>query len=76
MNIEELILTNIKIWHEVTKLKDANGKLYKETDLSTEERVKCALKIRELNAKRTELRWEIDKGFNMGANETKIFMGK
>lgn len=71
--IEDLIGTNIQIWHEVTKVKDISGELHKETEMSLEERVECALKIREMNAYRSQARWDIDKHFGEGANETKIF---
>jgi hypothetical protein len=72
--IEESILLNIKIWHEATKVKDIFGKL-RDKNMPTKERVACALKIRELNAERSAKRWEIDKLFGGGTNETKIFSG-
>ena len=71
--IEEFILTNIKIWHEATKIKDVDGNLRKDTDLSVKERVQCALDIRKLNTLRSKIRWEIDKNFDCGADETKVF---
>ena len=71
--IEDSILTNIRIWHEVTKVKDISGELHEESAMSLEERVSCALKIREINALRSKIRWEIDKMFNTGADETKFF---
>ena len=71
--IEELILTNIKIWHEVTKVKDISGKLHTGTKMSLEDRVECALEIRELNAQRSKARWNVDQYFDGGNNETKIF---
>lgn len=72
-SIEELILLNIRIWHEATKVKDISGQLYDKPTLSLEDRVICALEIRRLNAKRSAVRWEIDKVFGGGSNETKIF---
>lgn len=71
--IEELLLINIKIWHEVTKVKDISGKLHTESSMSLEERVECSLDIREKNAQRSKIRWEIDEYFGEGSNETKIF---
>ena len=71
--IEESIVTNIKIWHQVTKVKDVSGKLHNKPTMPLKERVECALKIRELNAHRSKIRWDIDNTFGDGANETKIF---
>lgn len=72
-DISNLIDVNIKIWHEVTKVKDISGSLYDENKMNLNERVECALKIRELNAHRSKARWSIDSKFNSGTNETKIF---
>jgi hypothetical protein len=72
--IEAMIDINCQIWHEVTKIKDLDGKLHNEPTMPTEERVDCALKIRKLNAERSKIRWDIDKHFG-GANETKVFSG-
>jgi DTW domain-containing protein YfiP len=72
-SIEELILLNVKIWHEATKVKDISGQLYDKPKLPLEDRVACALEIRRLNAKRSAVRWEIDKAIGSGTNETKIF---
>ena len=68
-SIEELILVNIELWHNATKIKK-NGK--PDYTLSTKKRVKIFYKIRELNAKRSALRWEIDSKLGIdGINETK-----
>ena len=74
--IEELLLLNTKIWHEATKVKDVNGKLRKDSKMTIEERVECALKIRNLNNMRSSTRWEIDNSFGTGANESKVFSGE
>ena len=72
--IEQSILTNIKIWHEVTKVKDISGTLHDKPTMALKERVECGLKIREINRDRSKIRWEIDNFFEAdGANETKIF---
>ena len=71
--IEELLLTNIKIWHLATQVKDISGKLYDKSNMTREQRVECALEIRKINADRSKIRWEIDDCFSTGVNETKIF---
>jgi len=67
--IEELIVLNIGIWHEASRIKDYDNKPI--GGLDSETRVKHFLKIRELNAKRSETRAIIDKYFNDGVDETK-----
>jgi len=66
--IDDLIRTNIKIWHQAIQIKE-NGKPKK--DLSTSARVKIFHNIRNLNSARSKQRWEIDRVFG-GINETKI----
>ena len=73
--IEEIILVNSKIWHLATQVKDITGRLHKNNNMTREERVKCALDIRRVNADRSKIRWEIDSFFGEGTNETKIFSG-
>ena len=58
--IEDLILCNIKIWHTATQLKDINGKSI-DTGLSAKEIVHIHAEARLENAKRSQLRYEIDK---------------
>ena len=69
-SIEELVLVNIKLWHEATKIKDMNN--HARAGLTSEDRVNCFLKIRELNTKRSKTRSQIDIAFNDGVNESKI----
>jgi len=71
--IEELVITNMRIWHEVTKIKNLSGTLHDKPKMSLEERVNCALVIREHNAYRSKVRWNVNVLLNSGANETKIF---
>lgn len=73
LRINEMILINIKIWHEATKVKDINGRLKSKTEISLDKRVECALNIRKLNAERSAVRWEVDSYFGAGTNETKVF---
>ena len=68
-HIESLIKTNIELWHKAILIK-TDGK--PNRDLPTKERVKIFYKIRELNAQRSKLRWEIDSTMGSGTNETKI----
>jgi len=49
---------NIEIWHEATKIKTLNG-VPRVMDAS--EKVAIGQEIRKLNAKRSAIRWEIDK---------------
>jgi len=70
--INELIDVNNQIWHKATKIKTLSGEVKKEKGLETKERVEIFLGIRELNAQRSAVRWQIDKRFNSGTNETKI----
>ncbi|GAF82093.1 unnamed protein product [marine sediment metagenome] len=58
--IDEMISCNIKIWHTATQLKDINGKLI-DNGLSTKEKVEIHTKTRLENAKRSSIRYEIDK---------------
>lgn len=68
-SIDQLIDTNIKLWHQATKIKK-NGK--PDHSLPTAERVGIFYRIRELNAARSTLRWEIDSLLDeTGTNETK-----
>lgn len=71
-SIEKLISLNIKMWHEITKIKNFDGSLKKDITISPKEHVKNALLVRKLNAKRSKVRWRIDKITGYGANETKI----
>jgi hypothetical protein len=71
--VDEMVLTNIKIWHEATKVKDINGKLRSKSEISLDDRVDCALEIRRLNRERSDIRWSIDRNLGSGANETKVF---
>jgi hypothetical protein len=66
--IEDLIKTNIAIWHNATKIK-RDGKPLRE--LSTKERVAIFRRIRSLNVDRSKQRWAIDSMAG-GINETKI----
>lgn len=68
-NIDQLVKTNIQIWHNAIKIK-SNGKPRKAHP--TADRVKIFYKIRELNAKRSQLRWKIDNKIGIGTNENKI----
>jgi len=70
--IDSLININNQIWHKATKIKTLSGEVKKDKGLGTKEKVEIFLNIRELNAQRSAVRWEIDKKFNSGANETKI----
>lgn len=58
--IEDLILTNIRIWHTATQLKDINGKLT-DSGLSAKEKVEIHTRTRTENARRSQLRYEIDR---------------
>ena len=69
-NIDKLIDTNNKIWHEATQIKDFDNKPIK--GLSSEERVKCFLAVRKLNSNRSAIRAEIDKEFDDGVDESKV----
>lgn len=69
-SIENLISTNIELWHQATQIKK-DGK--PDYSLPSSERVKIFYRVRELNATRSDLRWEIDSELNSGGtNETKI----
>jgi len=70
--IEKLIITNLEIWHEASKIKDLDNKVRKELSMSPQERVDHFFVVRKLNAIRSRIRWGIDKQFGTGANETKI----
>lgn len=75
--ISKLIVVNNRIWHKATKIKTLSGEVKKEKELGTKERVETFLDIRELNTQRSAIRWQIDKKFGSGANETKInFCGR
>jgi hypothetical protein len=68
-NIEKLIETNVKLWHNATQIKK-NGK--PDHTLPSSKRVEIFYKIRELNAERSALRWKIDSELGSEApNETK-----
>lgn len=68
-SIEKLIKTNIELWHNATKIKK-NGE--PDHSLPTSDRVDIFYKVRELNAQRSALRWEIDSQLDLsGSNETK-----
>jgi hypothetical protein len=69
--IEGIISLNIIIWHEATKIKTTDN--FSRLGLSLEDKGKIFLKIREYNNKRSLVRFEIDKFFNSGTNETKVF---
>jgi hypothetical protein len=58
--VDEIISCNIKIWHTATQLKDIHGNL-RDDKLSTKEKVAIHTKTRAENAKRSRLRYEIDK---------------
>jgi len=58
--INEMIYCNIKIWHTATQLKDFSGKLLTDNGLSTKDKVAIHTKTRVENAKRSELRYQID----------------
>jgi hypothetical protein len=71
--IENLIKISIETWHEVTKAKGLDGTLREEAEeIPAEERVKVAFKVRDLNGERSKARWEIDKHFGTGADESKV----
>jgi hypothetical protein len=70
--IEDLILSNIKIWHTATQLKDSSGKLRKDTGMTAQEKVKIHTKTRVENARRSRLRFEIDKFFGEAVQDTKL----
>ncbi len=67
-DIDDLIKTNIEIWHQAIQIK-AKGKPKK--NLSTLERAKIFRAIRALNSLRSKHRWKIDRVFG-GINETKL----
>lgn len=71
--IDEIILCNIKIWHTATQLKDLSGQL-RDNELSTGEKVAIHTKTRLENAKRSQLRYEIDSliGDENAIMDTKI----
>ena len=58
--IEDLILSNIKIWHTATQLKDTSGQL-RDIGLSAKEKVEIHTKTRLENVHRSQLRYEIDE---------------
>ena len=68
--IDSLININNELWHEATQIKDFDNK--PKAGLSSEERVKCFLAVRKLNAKRSAVRAEIDNHFDDGVDESKI----
>lgn len=71
--LEALIKINIQTWHEATKAKGIDGILKEDIErIPVEDRIKTAFKIRDLNGKRSKIRWEIDKYFGSGANESKV----
>lgn len=68
----ELIDINCRIWHQATKFKNIDGVRRDKEPTSIKDRVECAMEVRKLNAKRSSTRWEIDKEFGTGANESKV----
>lgn len=52
--IDKIIMTNIKIWHEDTKLRN-------KTDISDRDQAICCAKGRLLNANRSSLKYLINK---------------
>jgi hypothetical protein len=58
--IDSLVSCNIKIWHTATQLKDISGKLI-DSGLSAKEKVEIHTKTRAENARRSQLRYKIDK---------------
>jgi hypothetical protein len=70
--ILEVIDVNCRIWHEATKFKSIDNIRRDKEDTSLGERVRVAMKVRQLNSERSKARWEIDKNFSVGANESKV----
>ena len=67
--IDNLLRTNIELWHHAIKIK-VDGKPLRT--MPTRDRVKTFYTIRKLNTSRSKCRWEIDRAVGMGTNENKI----
>lgn len=71
--VEDLVICNLEIWHNATRLKDFAGKLRKDSKLSPREQIAIHTQTRVHNAKRSKLRYEIDRILDTDVvNETKI----
>ena len=71
-HVLKLIDINTRIWHQATRFKSIDGTRRDKEETSIKERVEFAMEVRNLNAKRSKARWDIDKNFGTGANESKI----
>ena len=70
--VENLILSNIKIWHTATRLKDSSGKLREDSGMTVHEKIEVHTKTRVENARRSRFRYEIDKFFGEAVQDTKL----
>lgn len=68
-SIEKLIHINVELWHEADGIKHKGKPVYGKP---MEERVAIFRRVRELNAERSAVRWDIDSAMGSGSNETKV----
>jgi hypothetical protein len=70
--IDELIDIHIVIWNYISQFKTIDGSLRKDITLTPAKRIEYAFTIRELNARRSVLKKEINAYFGIEFNEDKI----